>query len=164
MTRQTRRAGTFLVALGGMVAMFALLVAGPASAQTSGGATATGGSVASGEAHASNNSTASGESTAQNNSTASGCSTAVNNSVASGDDSCGVTATTRPPGVTTTTPPGGGTATTARPATPAAATSARLAVTGSWTAPLMAAAALAIALGVLLQAAGSERRRSVRAD
>ena len=112
------------MARGGVVAMFALLVAGPARAQTSGGATATGGSVASGEAHASNNSTASGESTASNNSTASGCSTATTNSTASGDDSCG-----RPGGGGGG---GGATTTTVRStATTAGATTARLAVTGS---------------------------------
>ena len=157
MTSQTKRAGTFMVALGGMVAMFALLVASPAAhAQTSGGAIATGGSVASGTADADNNSTASGDATARNNSTASGCATAVNNSTASGDDcrpATGVTTTTARPPTTT----GGGTT-----ATTAGATAARLALTGSWTAPLMAFAALAIAMGMLLQTAGSTGRRPVR--
>ena len=169
MTRQTRRAGAFLVALGSAVAVLALL-AGPASAQqTSGGATATDGSVASGDAHASRNSTASGDATAINNSTASGCSTAINNSTASGDDTCGPT-TTRPTTATTRPPAGGGTTggttgggggagtTTAGPAT--ATTAARLAFTGSWSAPIAAMAALAIALGAWLLVAASDRRRA----
>ena len=149
MIRETRRAGACLLALGSVVAVLTLL-AGPAGAQTSGGAVATDGSVASGEAHASRNSTASGESTAINNSTASGCSTATNGSTASGDDSCArrtPPTTVRPP-----TPPGGGGGATA--------TAGRLALTGSWSTPMIAMAALAIAIGALLVVAGSDRRRA----
>ena len=159
MTRQTRRAGAFLVALGGAVAVLALL-AGPASAQatsqTSGGALATGGSVASGEAVARNNSTASGDAVAIDNSTASGCSTAINNSTASGADGCG-------PAPTTPRPPTGGGGGGGGAAGGGTTTAARLAVTGSWSAPMLALAALAVAFGAWLMVAASDRRRAVKA-
>ncbi|MFN2505912.1 MAG: hypothetical protein ABR540_17075 [Acidimicrobiales bacterium] len=172
MTRDTRRAGAFLVAVGGVVAMLALL-AGPAAAQTSGDAWAADGSVASGSADARNNSTASGDATARNNSTASGdatavngstasgCSTAINTSTASGDDCDDHKKRDhkdkddgkdhdgkghRPAGI-------GG-------ATPARATTASLALTGSWTAPMAALAALAVALGTVLLLSTSDRRRA----
>ena len=149
MIRDTRRAGACLLALGSLVAVLTLL-AGPAGAQTSGGAVAVDGSVASGEAHAARNSTASGESTATDGSTASGCSTADNHSTASGDGTCGRTTATTRPG------PGGTTATTARPA----ATAGRLALTGDWSASMVALAALAIVLGTLMVVSTSDRRRS----
>lgn len=152
MIRDTRRAGACLLALSSVVAMLTLL-AGPAGAQTSGGAVAVDGSVASGSAHAARESTASGESTATDGSTASGCSTADNESTASGDGTCRrTTATTRP--VTG----GGGGGTTARPA----ATAGRLALTGDWSTPMAAVAALAIVLGGLMVVAGSDRRAKVR--
>ncbi len=155
MIRETRRAGACLLALGSVVAMLTLL-AGPAGAQTSGGAVAVDGSVASGEAHAARGSTASGESTATDGSVASGCSFADNHSTASGDDCVRkVTPTTRVAPPTTRPGPGGGggggaTATPAR----------RLALTGSWSTPMIAMAALAIALGTLMVVAGSDRRRA----
>lgn len=159
MTNVRTRVGTGLVVLAGAVAVLAL-VAGPAGAQTSGGAVATNGSVASGDAHANNNSTASGDATAANNSTASGCSTAINNSTASGGD-CGppTPPPTRVAVVTGGGAGGGGTSggggtTTARPA----ATTGRLAVTGDWSAELAMAAAGCVVLGGLLLAAGSGRR------
>jgi hypothetical protein len=157
MIRETRRAGACLLALGSVVALLTLL-AGPAGAQTSGGAVAVDGSVASGEAHAARGSTASGESTATDGSVASGCSFADNYSTASGDDSCDrrPPPTVRPPVTVTPTtavrPPTGGGAT----ATPAR----RLALTGSWSTPMAATAALAIALGTLMVIAGSDRRRA----
>jgi len=151
MIRDTRRAGACLLALGSVVAVLTLL-AGPAGAQTSGGAVAVDGSVASGVAHAARDSTASGESTATDGSTASGCSTADNHSTASGDGTCGrTTATTRPPQPTTPT--------TARPGTPSA-TGGRLALTGTWTGPMMGLAALAVVLGALMVVSASDRRRS----
>ena len=160
MTRDTRRAGALLVALGGVVAVLALM-AGPASAQTSGGAVATDGSVASGDAHATRNSTASGDATAVNGSTASGCSTAINNSTASGDD-CEVTRTTvtTRPTTATTRPATGGGATTGGGGAAAGATTARLALTGSWSLQLTAMAALALALGATMLVSASERRRA----
>src|SRR5919202_2538635 len=110
MTRETRRAGAFLVALGGAVSLLALL-AGPAGAQTTtttvfptnipAGSTAIDNSVSSGTAFAQRNSTASGDAVAVDNSTASGCADAARNSTASGDD-CGPATTVRP-----TTPPAG---------------------------------------------------------
>ena len=162
MTRDTRRAGAFLVALGSAIAVLAL-VAGPASAQTSGGAIATDGSVASGSADASRNSTASGDAVARDNSVASGCSTALRNSTASGDD-CEVERVKKKEEEkrVVSAPSGGavvgvgGGAPTARAAAP---TAARLALTGSWSAPLAAVAALAIALGALLVVSASDRRR-----
>ncbi|MFN2505911.1 MAG: hypothetical protein ABR540_17070 [Acidimicrobiales bacterium] len=163
MTKHTTRAGMFPAALGGVVAVLALL-AGPASAQTSGDAYAENGSVASGSADARNNSTASGDATAVNGSTASGCSTAINTSTASGDD-CDADKKRdhkddgkdhdgkdhdgkghRPAGI-------GG-------ATPARATTASLALTGSWTAPLAVTAAVATGLGLLLLISTSDRRRA----
>src|SRR5437763_9357448 len=120
MTRDTRRAGAFLVALGGAVAVLALL-AGPAGAQTTttvfppnipAGSTAIDNSVSSGTAFAQRNSTASGDAVAVDNSTASGCADAARNSTASGDD-CGPTTTVRAGATTTTTrAAGGGGATT----------------------------------------------------
>ena len=176
MTRDTRRAGALVVALGGVVAVLALM-AGPAAANehtsghTSGGAVATGGSVASGDAHAANGSTASGDSTAVNGSTASGdatavngstasgCSEAFNYSTASGDDHCEAhkkrhdhdkdkDGHKRVGGV------GGGAATPAR---------ASLALTGTWSVQLTALAALAVVLGALLMVPGSRRRATSRA-
>lgn len=159
MTRDRRRAGAFLVALGGLVAM--ALLAGPASAQTTttvippnlpAGSTAVDGSVSSGTAYAARNSTASGDAVAINNSTASGCADAINTSTASGD-SCGpgggTTATTRPPTTGGGGSSGGGGATS----------TARLALTGSWSAPMVAMAALAVVLGSLLLVSASGRRR-----
>src|SRR4051794_23667540 len=110
MTRDTRRAGAFLVALGGAVAVLGLL-AGPAGAQTTttvfppnlpAGSTAIDNSVSSGTAYAARNSPASGDAVAINNSTASGCAEAANNSTASGD-TCPTTTVAR---ATTTTRPG----------------------------------------------------------
>ena len=145
MTTDTRRAGAFLVALSTTVAVLALL-AGPAGAQTvSGGANASNGSVASGTAQATNGSDASGSAVANNGSTASGCSTANNQSTTSGGP-CPTTAAARPAGTAT--------------ATPAAATAARLALTGSWTAPMLAMAALAMAFGAFLLVSTSNRRRA----
>ena len=171
MTRDTRRAGALLVALGGVVAVLALM-AGPASAQTSGGAVATDGSVASGDAHAARGSTASGDATAVNGSVASGCSTAINNSTASGDDcdrdkdrdkdhdkdgKSGGGGVVRGGGGV-----GGGSA--AGGARPAATTTARLALTGSWSVQLTALAALAVAFGAVLMISASERRRVTSRD
>src|SRR5437763_1628738 len=110
MTRDKRRAGAFLVALGGAVAVLALL-AGPAGAQTTttvfppnipAGSTAIDNSVSSGTGFAQRNSDASGDAVAVDNSTASGCADAARNSTASGDD-CGPATTVR--GATTTTRP-----------------------------------------------------------
>lgn len=160
MIRETRRAGACLLLLGSVVAVLTLL-AGPAGAQ-SGGAVAVDGSVASGEAHAARDSTASGESTATDGSTASGCSLADNESTASGDGNCGrTTATTRPGTATTPTTARPGTGTGAATAAPAA-TAGRLALTGSWSAPMTALALLAVVLGGLMVVAGSDRRATVR--
>ncbi|MCA1692642.1 MAG: hypothetical protein LC733_10755 [Actinobacteria bacterium] len=171
MTRDTRRAGAFLVALGGVVAMLVLL-AGPAAAQTSGEAYAENGSVASGSADARNNSTASGDADARNGSVASGCSTAVNASTASGDD-CDAEKKPHhkhddrgdkcpPPsnlvvfsdGSSECIFPEGDD----RPR--ATATRATLALTGSLTGPLALTAALATGLGLLLLISTSDRRRA----
>ena len=128
------------MALSTTVAVLALL-AGPAGAQTvSGGANASNGSVASGTATAKNGSDASGSAVADNGSTASGCSTANNQSTTSGS-----------PCPTVATPPA---------AKPAGATSASLAFTGSWTAPMLAMAALAMAFGAFLLVSTSKRRQS----
>ncbi len=133
MTRDTRRAGAFLAALGGVV-MIMTLLAGPAGAQTSGGAVAIDGSVASGQAHAHDDSTASGHSKAVGGSTASGCSTATDESTTSGDDKCARHAAPRP-----------------------APTPGRLALTGSWSATMAMGAALAVGLGAILVLAGRRR-------
>src|SRR5919206_5386026 len=119
MTRDTRRAGAFLVALGGAVSLLALL-AGPAGAQTTtttvfptnipAGSTAIDNSVSSGTAFAQRNSTASGDAVAVDNSTASGCADAARNSTASGDSTCRPTGPTTATTVRPTT--GGGGATT----------------------------------------------------
>jgi hypothetical protein len=176
MTRDTRRAGAFLVALGGAVAVLAFM-AGPAFAdpdptsRTSGGAIATDGSVASGSAHATDDSVASGDATAVDDSVASGCSTAIDDSTASGDD-CDrkkkdddkdkdkdkKPVVHRPSGGG-----GGGGGGVGGGATRAAAgtTAARLALTGTWSIQLTALAALAVVLGALLVVSASERRRAV---
>ncbi|MEW6154401.1 MAG: hypothetical protein AB1673_10500 [Actinomycetota bacterium] len=152
--------------LGGIVVLLMMLVAGPAGAQTSGGATAEHGSVASGTAHAENGSTASGASHAENwstasgqahahdGSTASGCSRAEDGSTASGAD---CPRHVPPPHQPPHQPPHV-TPTTVRPA---AATPARLALTGTWTAPLAAMAGLSVALGSALQLVGRGRRRPI---
>ena len=176
MTRDTRRAGAFLVALGSAVTLLALL-AGPAGAQTTtttvfptnipAGSTAIDNSVSSGTAYAAHNSTASGDAVAVDNSTASGCADAAHNSTASGDDTCGVTRTpTTPTTVRPSTPGGGGGATSTGGGTgggAATASSARLALTGSWSGPMLAIAALAMALGAWLLVVASDRRRAFRA-
>ncbi len=146
MTEETRRAGALLLALGVIAAVVAL--AGPAAASSHGGATATDGSVASGSAHASGGSTASGHSTAIDGSVASGCSTAIDDSTASGGPCPRHHAAVHQPH---------------RPAPApvhrvAAPTPARLALTGSWTAPMALAATVAVLLGVALVVAGSSRR------
>jgi hypothetical protein len=94
MTTKRRSTMSLLAVVAGLVGMVAFL-AGPASADdghhdpmTSGGAFASGGSVASGTAVAIDDSTASGDAVAINGSVASGCSTAVDWSTASGADHC----------------------------------------------------------------------------
>ncbi|MEW6155737.1 MAG: hypothetical protein AB1673_17420 [Actinomycetota bacterium] len=145
------------MAVGSMVAMLALL-AGPASAQTSGGAMADNTSVASGTAHAEDGSTASGVSHAENWSTASGESHAHDGSTASGCSRAEDGSTASGADCPRHVPPPHVTATTVRPAT---ATPARLALTGTWTAPLAAMAGLSLALGSALQLVGRGRRRPI---
>jgi hypothetical protein len=99
---------------------------------------------------------------AVDNSTASGCADAARNSTASGDTTCRPTGTTTTP---TTARPGGttgggGGTTTGTGGGAATASTARLALTGSWSAPMLAMAALAMALGAWLLVAASDRRRA----
>ena len=160
MTRDTRRAGAFLVALGGVVALLALW-ASPAAADghhhhgpVSGGAVAIDGSVASGSAHAADDSTASGDATAVDGSVASGCSTAIDDSTASGDGKCDRKHVKHDDKDHHAKPKAAVAA-----AKPAAATSARLALTGTSSGQLAALAALAVAFGVVLVVWTADRRR-----
>ncbi len=174
MQKRTRATGaSVLIALGSLLAGL-LLLASPAAAdpssQTSGGSEAINGSVSSGDCLAVNGSvcsgsgvavngsTSSGDAVAVNGSTSSGCAAAINGSTASGGECADAPTPDRPsrdrPGVTPGPGPG------ARPAGVAEATTARgLAFTGSTTGPLMAAAAVAMLLGLMLVTLGSERRR-----
>ena len=168
MTRDKRRAVTFLAALGGMVTVLALL-ASPAGADpgsrtsggafaedgsvASGGAVAINGSVASGDAVAINGSTASGDAVAIDGSTASGCSTAIDLSTASGGE-CGK-AHDDDDGHKRKGHGHEGGGIGGADVTP----TARLAFTGSSSATLAALAGLALVLGVLLVNLTSERRR-----
>ena len=142
MTDKKRSAGVFLVVLVGLFAGFALL-AGPASAEVSGGAHADDTSVASGNATAIDGSTASGDATAIGGSVASGCSEATDESTASG-------APPHCPKAAAPAPHHG----------PAKATPTRsLALTGSSDGPLAAGALVAIVVGAMLVAATTDRRR-----
>jgi hypothetical protein len=151
----TRRGGALLAAVALVLLGLATLLTTPASAQTSGGATADNGSVASGTADARNGSTASGDAVAENGSVASGCSTARNNSTASGGE-C-LTAPTTPPttaGPTpTTAPPDGAITVTTRGVT-ATTAAGRLAVTGSQGNRLTQAAMGLLFFGLILVALG----------
>jgi len=140
MTDKKRSAGVFLVALAGLFASFALL-AGPASAEVSGGAHADDTSVASGNATAIDGSTASGDATAIGGSVASGCSTATDASTASG----------APPNCPTAAAPA------PMPAQPTPPHS--LALTGSADGPLAAGGLVAIVVGAMLVTVASDRRR-----
>jgi hypothetical protein len=162
-----RRRTSMAVAIAGIAAVIGLL-AGPASAQTSGpgtsgGARATTDSVASGTCVAVNDSVCSGSGTAVNDSTSSGsahardgsvssgCATAINDSTASG-----APCPPAGPATTVTTRPGpGGTTATTRPATASAPRA--LALTGSSTADLALLALGALVLGGLLVLAGNRR-------
>jgi len=174
MERKTRaRGAAVLVALGSLVAAL-LVMAAPASAEKSGGAfaddtsTASGGcvavngSVCSGDGLAANGSTSSGDAIAVDGSVASGCSAAFNGSTASGG-SCpkpahkAVEVEKKKKG-----PAPGQERAAVRQAPTARPTAAtELAFTGSSTGPLAAAGALALALGLVLVALTSERRRSL---
>ena len=139
---------------------------------TSGGAVAIDGSVASGDAFAAHGSTASGDATAVRGSVASGCSTAIRKSTASGDecpedrdkdrdkdkDKDGHDKDKDKDGHDKGGIGGGGVGGGAL--RPAAATSARLALTGSSSTELATLAGLAVAVGALLTLAASERRRT----
>ena len=156
------------VAIAGIAAVIGLL-AGPASAQTSGpgtsgGARATSDSVASGTCVAIDDSVCSGSGLAVDDSTSSGSAIARDGSVSSGcataiDDSTASGAPCPPagPGPTTvTTRPGpGGTTATTRPGTASAPRA--LALTGSTTSDLAVLALGALALGGLLVLAGNRR-------
>ena len=165
MARSTRRGSALLGSLLAGVAGATFLLAGPAGAQTSGGAIAVNDSVASGtcvatddstcsgSGRATDDSTSSGSAVAVDGSTSSGCATAINDSTASGAP-CppATTATTRP------VPTGGsGTGgTTARPASSTATAGRSLALTGSDNGELAAAGALALVAGALLVRAARE--------
>ena len=154
----TNRSATRVAALLAGLAGALVLVAGPAGAQTtsqtSGGALATGGSVASGTCTAAaasvcsgsgvatNGSTSSGSSVAANGSTASGCATATNLSTASGGPCPAPTTSIAVAPLATV------------PARPATATSGSLALTGSDTGPLAAVGGLALLAGAALVGAG----------
>ena len=171
MERKTRaRGAAVLFALGSLLAGL-MLFAAPASAEdsgtavadetstASGGCVAVNGSVCSGSGFAADGSTSSGDAVAVDGSVASGCSAAFNNSTASGgacapehDDDGKVPDRRRPP---RHVPEAG-------PAAPTGAV--ELAFTGSSTGPLVAAGALALALGLVLVALASERRRAVHSS
>jgi hypothetical protein len=185
MERKTRaRGAAVLFALGSLLAGL-MLFASPASAEESGGAvadetsTASGGcvavngSVCSGSGFAANDSTSSGDAVAIDGSVASGCSGAFGGSTASGgacapearDD--GEPDHRRPPHQPRPRHRGdrvseGGGVAEAAPATPTGAV--ELAFTGSSTGPLAAAGAVALALGLVLMALASERRRPIHSS
>jgi hypothetical protein len=164
MARSNRRASALLGSLLAGIAGATFLLAGPAGAQTSGGATAVNDSVASGACVATNDSTcsgsgratgdstSSGSAVAVDGSTSSGCASAVNDSTASGGP-C-------PPATTATTRPvaTGGGGTTARPAASTATAGRSLALTGSNNGELAGAGALALLAGALLVRSAREDR------
>ena len=175
MDRKTRATGAALLfALGSLMAAL-LVMAGPASAEDSGGAVAddtsvasgdcvaVNGSVCSGSGFAANGSTSSGDAVAVDGSVASGCSVAIGGSTASG----GNCAPEKDVVIDKHRPPrhdgdGRGQRHAVRQAPTATPTGAvELAFTGSSTGPLAAAAAVALGLGLLLVALSSERRRPV---
>ena len=167
MERKTRaRGAAVLFALGTLLAGM-MVLAGPANAEDSGGAvadetsTASGGcvavngSVCSGSGFAADGSTSSGDAVAVGGSVASGCSTAIDNSTASGG-ACAPEKHHAPP-PHRKVPRHHGDVAEAPAATPTGAV--ELAFTGSSTGPLAAAGTLALALGLVLVALASERRR-----
>ena len=178
MERKTRaRGAAVLFALGSLLAGL-MVFAGPAHAEdsgtavaddtstASGGCVAVNGSVCSGSGHAANDSTSSGDAVAVDGSVASGCSAAFDDSTASGG-ACApkhVAEEAPVPGRPHHRPRhhGGGGVAEAPTATPTGAV--ELAFTGSSTGPLAAAGAVALALGLVLVALASERRRPVHSS
>lgn len=173
MERKTRaRGAAVLFALGSLLAGL-MVFAAPASAEESGGAiadetsTASGGcvavngSVCSGNGFAANDSTSSGDAVAVDGSVASGCSSAFDNSTASG----GACAPAEHDVVPDHRRPPRHHGDKVSEAGPATATGAvELAFTGSSTGPLAAAGAVALALGLVLVALASERRRALHSS
>jgi hypothetical protein len=178
MERKTRaRGAAVLFALGTLLAGL-MVFAAPANAEdsgtavadetstASGGCVAVNGSVCSGSGFAADNSTSSGDAVAVDGSVASGCSQAFHNSTASG----GACAPEKP--VAEEKPDHrrphhrprhhGGQVSEAPTATPTGAV--ELAFTGSSTGPLAAAGAVALALGLVLMALASERRRPIHSS
>ena len=173
MERKTRATGASVLIALGTLAATVLLLAGPAGAMddptsqhsgdaaaidhstASGGCVAVNGSVCSGSGAAIDHSTSSGSAVAVHGSTSSGCAEAFHHSTASGGNCAppevGPPSPHRPEG------PGVEEVPSAGAATPTAVTS--LAFTGSSTGPLAAAGAAALALGIVLLALTSERRR-----
>ena len=180
MERKTRaRGAAVLFALGSLLAGL-MLFAGPAHAEdsgtavadetstASGGCVAVNGSVCSGSGFAADHSTSSGDAVAVDGSVASGCSAAFQDSTASGG-ACAPEKHEAPDDDKHRRPHhrqrhhgGDGHVSEAPTATPTGAV--ELAFTGSSTGPLAAAGAVALALGLVLVALASERRRPVHSS
>ncbi len=179
MERKTRARGAaaVLFALGSLLAGL-MVFAAPASAEdsgtavadetstASGGCVAVDGSVCSGSGFAAHGSTSSGDAVAIDGSVASGCSEAFHDSTASGG-ACAPQKHEAPDKDHHRRPHRhhgghGGHVPEAPTATPTGAV--ELAFTGSSTGPLAAAGAFALALGLVLVALASERRRPVHSS